>query len=138
MFEVAYRPLVSRRQFAAWMAALVFAAVLVDGIALAAGAIGYHYLEGLDWLDATLNASLVMTGNGPVHPPQTPGGKLFTILDAMLGVILFAAVIGVLLIPVFHRMLHGFHSLRRDRHEKDEHLLIGVGGIHPASRGGRT
>ena len=96
------------------MAAFVLAAVFADGIALAVGGIGYHYLEGLDWLNGKLNAALVLTGNGPVHPPRTPGGKLFTIFYAMLGVILFAAVIGVLLTPVLHRMLHGIHIRHRD------------------------
>ena len=110
MFEGPHQPLLSRRLFAARMAAFALAAIMVDGLALAVGAIGYYCLEGLDWLDALLNAALVMTGNGPVHQPQTPAGKLFTTMDALFSVILFAAVMGVLLIPVFHRMLHAFHS----------------------------
>jgi hypothetical protein len=109
MFEYSERPLLSRPRFLTRMFWFAVAAIIVDGIALAAGAIGYHFLEGLDWLDATLNAALVMTGNGPAHSATTTGGKLFTILDALLGVMLFAAVIGVLLTPVFHRLLHKFH-----------------------------
>jgi hypothetical protein len=91
------------------MALFALVAVLVDGFALIVGAIGYHFLESLDWLDAGVNAALVMTGNGPAHQPRTSAGKLFTIVDALFGVILFAAVIGVLLLPVFHRMIHAFH-----------------------------
>ncbi len=101
------------------MAAFALWAVLVDGLALAAGAVGYHFLEDLDWLDAGLNAALVMTGNGPVHPPHTAGGKLFTMLDALFGVILFAAVMGALLVPVFHRMLHTFHRRGASAHENN-------------------
>jgi Ion channel len=123
MFEGPARPLLSRHQFAVRMGAFTLAAIAVDGLALAVGAIGYHYLEGVDWLDAGLDAALVMTGNGPIHHPQTPAGKLFTILDALLGVILFAAVIGVLLIPVLHRMLHAFHRRHEGDSEHDEQRL---------------
>ena len=135
MFEEAHRPLLSPRQFAIRMALFVIVAVCVDGVGLAVGAIGYHFLEGLEWLDASLNAALVMTGNGPIHPPHTAAGKLFSISYAMLGVILFAAVIGVLLTPVFHRMLHGFH--RRGRESRAAPTVWAV-EHQPLSVGGRT
>ncbi len=109
MFEKPHQPLASRRRFVLRMAWLALLGAIVDGLVLAAGAAGYHYLEGLDWLDAGVNSSLVMTGNGPIHPPHTAAGKVFAIIDALLGVILFAVVIGVLLTPVFHRMIHRFH-----------------------------
>ena len=48
-----------------------------SGIAVAVRAIGYHLFEGLGWLDAILNAALVMTGNGPIDRPSTREGKLF-------------------------------------------------------------
>lgn len=120
MFEGPQQPLLSRHRFAVRMAAFALAAILVDGLVLAAGMIGFHFLEDLDWLDAGVNAALVMTGNGPIHQPRTTGGKLFTIVDALFGVVLFAAVIGVLLVPVFHRMLHAFHIRQRHRIEKNE------------------
>ena len=126
MFEDAHRPLLSRQRFAARMAVSVLAAVFVNGVALAVGAIGYHSLEGLDWLDAILNAALVITGNGPVQPPHTPGGKLFTVFYALLGVILFATVIGVILTPVFHRIFHVFHGRQRDNDEKYEQPTVKV------------
>ena len=138
MFEVAPRPLLPPRRFAARMVAILLNALFVNGVVLAAGAIGYHSLEGLDWLDASLNAALVMTGNGPVHPPHTPEGKLFTVFYALLGVILFAAVIGVLLTPLLHRMLHEFHSHHLDHGEKNEEQTVGAGQHHSESEGGRT
>ncbi|WP_020465583.1 ion channel [Singulisphaera acidiphila] len=112
---------------------IVLTAVFVDGVALALGAIGYRALDGLDWLDASLNAALVMTGNGPVHALRTPGSKLFTVVYALLGVILFAAVIGVLLTPVLHRMLHGFEFHHR---EKAEQTSVGADDHHWKSAGG--
>ncbi len=135
MFEGADRPLLSRRRFAARMAAFSFAALIVDGVALAAGAAGYHFVEGRDWLDASLNAALVMTGNGALYPPRTAGGKLFTICDALGGVIVFAAVIGVLLVPVFHRMLHGLHSHHR-ADEANGAQVTGSGKARPAAAEG--
>ena len=133
MFEDANQPVVSRRRFVARMAAFVAAAVLVDGVALAVGAIGYRFLEGLNWLDASLISALVITGNGPVHPPRTPAGKLFTIFYAMLGVILFAAVIGVLLTPVFYRILHSFHRRHRVAYETSVRQAVGPGEEHSLS-----
>ena len=135
MFEGAVRPLLSRSWFAARMAGFLLAAVIVDGVALAVGAIGYHSLEGLAWLDAGLNAALVMTGNGPVHPPRTLEGKWFTIVYALLGVMLFAAVIGVLLTPVFHRMLHGIQIRHRDNSEKNEQQAVENGERRPPATG---
>src|SRR5664279_2885945 len=118
MLERDHPHIMSRRRFAARMTSFVLTAVFVDGVALALGAIGYHELDGLDWIDASLNAALVMTGNGPVHAPRTPGSKLFIVVYALLGVILFAAVIGVLLTPVLHRMLHGFEIHHREKAEQ--------------------
>jgi hypothetical protein len=112
MFERFYQQMLSHRRFETHVAMLVLAAVIVDGAALAAGAVGYHYLEGIDWLDAGLDAALVVTGNCPAHPLRTPGGKLFTIFYALVGVNLFVVVIGVLLTPIIHRMLRVFG----DRH----------------------
>lgn len=101
-----------RYRFLLRMAIFTVVAIIVDAIALAMGAFGFHFLEGLDWLDASLNASLVMTGNGPLHHPQSSEGKLFVTLYAILGVILFAAVIGAFLTPVFQWVLHGLQRQR--------------------------
>lgn len=111
-------PVLPRRLFALRMIRFAMIAVVMDALGLAVGAVGYHYLENLSWLDAGVNAALVMTGNGPIHPPHTDGGKQFTLLFALLGVILFAAVTAVLLIPVFHRIIHRFHSAIEDHHNQ--------------------
>jgi Ca2+/H+ antiporter len=138
MFEAVHLPLLSRRRFVARMATFLLAALIVDGVALAAGAVGYHFLDGLSWLDASLNATSVMTGNGPLHPPHTADGKLYTLFDALLGVIVFVAVIGVILTPMFHRILHGFHRRHTEHSEQQEEQAVGAGENHPLSAGGRT
>ena len=118
MFEETHLPLLTPRRFAVRMTVFLIVGIGIDTIGLAIGAIGYHFLEGLAWLDASLNAAVVITGNGPFHPPHTSGAKLFSIFYAMMGVILFAAVIGVLFIPVFHRVLHSFHRSNEHNAER--------------------
>jgi hypothetical protein len=91
------------------MLKFVVTAVVLDGLTVAAGAVGYRYCESLNWLDATANAAMVITSNGPVVPIQTPTGRLFAACHALIGCVVFVGVIAVLLTPVFHRLMHRFH-----------------------------
>ena len=70
---------------------------------------GYHFLEGLSWLDALLNASMILSGMGQVTTLQTTAGKLFASFYALFSGVAFLTTVGVLLAPVFHRFLHKFH-----------------------------
>jgi hypothetical protein len=76
---------------------------------LLAGMIGYAHFEHLRWLDAFLNAAMLLGGMGPVELPQTPGGKLFAGLYALYSGMVFLVVAGIALSPVVHRVLHRFH-----------------------------
>lgn len=87
--------------------ALVAFAVVGGGLAL--GASGYHYIEGLAWIDALLNASMILFGMGPVDPVRTFAGKLFATFYAMFSGMVFLSVTAVLFAPLFHRMIHRFH-----------------------------
>jgi hypothetical protein len=109
MFERAHEPLLSGPRFALRMAKFLAAAAVIDCLALAFGAVGYRALEGLGWLDAFVNAAMVMTGNGPINALKTPGGKLFAAVDALVGEAVYVVVVGVLLTPVVHRLMHAFH-----------------------------
>ena len=64
-------------------------------LSLGVGMAGYHFTEGLSWIDSMLNASMLLGGMGPIWSPATPGGKLF--------------VAGIIPAPVVHRVLHRFH-----------------------------
>lgn len=88
----------------------VFAAVIVL-ISLGVGILGYHYIEGLSWLDSLLNASMILSSMGPVTPLHTDAGKLFASAYALFSGVAFLTIIGVLFAPVVHRMLHRFHLL---------------------------
>ena len=76
---------------------------------LAIGAAGYHEFAGLPWLDATLNAAMILTGMGPVNALTTPAGKVFGIVYALFSGVAFLTMVAMLLAPAAHRLLHRFH-----------------------------
>jgi hypothetical protein len=84
------------------------AAVLV-GVSLAIGIIGYHALADLPWVDAFLNASMLLGGMGPVAELKTSGAKVFAGAYAIYCGIVFIATIGLVLAPVGLHVLHKFH-----------------------------
>lgn len=109
MFEHRRAPLIPRfaflrRQlrFAALSAAIVLGA-------LAAGALGYHEIAGLPWIDALLNAAMILTGMGPVDRMQTSAAKLFATAYALASGVLFVTTVAVLFAPLIHRFFHHFH-----------------------------
>ena len=109
MFERQHEQLLPTSRFALRMAKVVAAAAAIDCLATAFGAVGYRILEGLSWLDAIVNAAMVMTGNGPMNQLKTPGGRLFAAVDALAGEAVYILVVAVLLTPVVHRLMHSFH-----------------------------
>jgi hypothetical protein len=77
--------------------------------ALGLGTVGYHALAGLSWLDAALNAAMILTGMGPVNPISTPAAKVFAIVYALFSGVFFLTMVAVLLAPALHHFLHRFH-----------------------------
>jgi hypothetical protein len=84
-------------------------AATIVTISLVAGMCGYHFLEGLPWIDALLNASMILGGMGLVDPVKTDAGKLFASVYALYSGLAIISVAGLLLAPVVHRFLHKFH-----------------------------
>jgi len=82
---------------------------LLIGSALLVGMWGYHTFQQLAWLDAFLNASMILSGMGPVNAPTTAAGKLFAGCYALFSGVVFITVAGILMAPVAHRVLHWFH-----------------------------
>jgi hypothetical protein len=109
MFEHRSQPLLSRLAFF-WRVAGSFAiGSAIVAISLFAGMVGYHVLEGLGWLDAFLNAAMLLGGMGPVEQPQTAGGKLFAGLYALYCGLAVIVIVGIMFAPIAHRFLHKFH-----------------------------
>jgi hypothetical protein len=78
-------------------------------VALAIGMAGYMGFESMGIIDAFENASMILSGMGPVTQLQTDGGKIFAGFYALFSGLLLIAVAGLIFAPVFHRMLHKFH-----------------------------
>jgi hypothetical protein len=112
------QPLLGRRAFARRLAASFGAASALIAASLAAGMAGYHFLEGLEWIDAFVNAAMILSGMGPLDPPKTWGGKLFAGCYALYSGLAVILAAGILFTPVVHRMLHRFHLEvgKEDRH----------------------
>jgi hypothetical protein len=84
-------------------------ALVLLGGSLAIGAVGYHVTERMPWLDATLNAAMILTGMGPVAKLETEAAKVFAIFYALFGAIVFLTVVAVLAAPVAQHLLHRAH-----------------------------
>src|SRR5512147_2120687 len=89
-------------------------------VALSIGVLGYHGIAGLPWIDSLLNASMILTGMGPVATMTTTSSKLFASGYAMFSGVVFLSSVGLILAPVFHRILHKFHmdDAARDEDKK--------------------
>ncbi len=84
-------------------------AAAMVGVSLGLGMAGYHVFERLPWLDAFLNAAMLLGGMGPVDVPRTSAGKFFAGCYALYAGLVFLVVAATLLAPVLHRLLHRFH-----------------------------
>jgi hypothetical protein len=78
-------------------------------ISIFGGAYGYHVLEGFNWIDSFYNASMILTGMGPVSVLKNDSTKIFASLFAVYGGIVLLAITGIILSPLAHRLLHLFH-----------------------------
>lgn len=84
-------------------------AMSIVAAALSIGVLGYHFIVHLAWIDALLNASMILTGMGPVAPMTDVPSKLFASAYALFSGVVFLSGLGIVLAPIFHRILHKFH-----------------------------
>lgn len=102
-------PLASGRVFAGRLFKFMAFGVLMVSITLWSGMAGFHYLEHLAWLDAFVNATMIMSGMGVVVLPTSDVGKLFAGSYALFcGLVLIVAT-AIAFTPVIHRFLHRMH-----------------------------
>lgn len=83
--------------------------LIIIGISLAIGMWGYWFFGELTWIDAFLNASMILTGMGPVDHMKTQGGKLFAGIYALYSGIAFLSTAALLLSPGIKRLMHKVH-----------------------------
>ena len=103
------KPLLSRKKFIRRALAHFFVASGMVFIALAIGVLGYHFIGGLGWVDAFLNASMILGGMGPVNPLTTDAAKIFAAFYALFSGLAFVGFTAVMLAPFLHRLMHKFH-----------------------------
>ena len=109
MYEHHKQPLAKSSVFAKRLALNGITGLLLLAFSLGIGMFGYHFLEGLSWIDSLLNASMILGGMGPVNPLQTIAGKLFASFYALYSGVVLLAAVGILVTPIYHRFLHRFH-----------------------------
>ena len=115
MFEHRKQPLLSKDAF---YKRLVRHLILAAGFlcfSLLLGIVGYHRLEGLSWLDSLLNASMILSGMGPVNQLHNASGKLFASFYALFSGVAFVTTMALLFAPVIHRFFHKFHLEMDDK-----------------------
>jgi len=99
------------------MVSRAFALVPLGVGTLGLGMAIYHWVEGLGWPDAFLNAAMLLGGMGPVDPLRTTAGKWLAGFYALLAGVVFLVLAGVMLAPVIHHVLQRFH-LEADEEER--------------------
>lgn len=125
MFGIRYlerktQPLAPMGVFLARLGKNLLMALAVISVSLVFGTLGYHYLGNVGWIDGLLNASMILTGMGPVDKMETTEGKLFATFYALYSGIAFLTTIAVLLAPIYHRVLHRFHLSTEEEEEKKD------------------
>lgn len=113
MFEHKSESLATRATFFRRLAWSSIIGLLALGVSLFVGMLGYHRIEGLSWIDAFLNASMLLGGMGPLEHERSAAGKLFEGLYAMYCGLAVISVAGVIFAPVVHRFLHAIHAERQ-------------------------
>ena len=114
MLEHRKQPLLPRQQFLRRQLAYLLVALAIIAGSIMISMLGYHSLENLSWIDALLNAAMILGGMGPVNALHTEAGKLFASFYALYSGIIFLVVVGVIFVPLYHRFLHRFHLEMED------------------------
>ena len=114
MFEHRKQPLISTREFIKRVGKYTALALLLVAVSWLIGILGYRLLEGLPWIDATLNAAMILGGMGPVNQLTSTSAKVFASIYALFSGLVFIAVMGIVFSPIAHRMLHKFHVDDKD------------------------
>ncbi len=109
-YENKRQPLAPHKVFIKRLYHNVFLAAIFLSICLVIGIVGYKYGGPMSWLDALHNASMILSGMGPVAEVKTTWGKLFSSFYALFSGVAFITNIGILIAPIAHRFFHKLHA----------------------------
>ncbi len=109
MFEHGRQPVISRGRFIRRMFIVIGLWLALTFIGLVIGIVGYAKFEGMSFVDAYVNAAMILSGMGPLGELKTTAGKLFAGTYAIFSGLVIVIATGFILAPIFHRVLHRFH-----------------------------
>lgn len=109
MYEHKKQPLASKKIYYRRLTTNFLAAWGILGIFLLIGVVGYRVTSGVAWIDALHNASMILSGMGPVITINSVGGKIFSSAYALFSGVVFITNIGIILAPGIHRLYHSMH-----------------------------
>jgi hypothetical protein len=119
VFEHHQEPMASTATFMVRLAGSLMAAIVLIALSLGIGVWGYHTFEGMSYIDAFANASMILSGMGPLSPMATSEGKIFAGLYALYSGFALLTVTAVTLAPIVHRFLHRLHIDVEEPTDKD-------------------
>ena len=114
MFENKSDSLAPKHVFVTRVVSSFLIAFAVVGVSLSLGTMGYHVFGELEWIDALLNAAMILAGMGPVDPMKSVEGKIFATFYCLFSGIVFLTLLAIILTPIYHRFLHSFHLAEAD------------------------
>mgnify|MGYP000859391387 FL=1 len=94
------------KAFAKRVTKYAFYAFILLTFSLGLGIFGYHFIGELSWIDSLYNASMILTGMGPVNDMTTESAKLFASFDALFSGVIFLSTVAVFFAPFAHRLMH--------------------------------
>ncbi len=109
MYEHRKKPLLSRKLFFLRVFLHTSYSLLAIAAALGAGVAGYHFLGNMGWVDAILNAAMILGGMGPVNTLDSDVAKLFSSAYALFSGLFFIGIAALMVAPFVHRLLHHLH-----------------------------
>ncbi|HXF29159.1 MAG TPA: hypothetical protein VN457_04855 [Chlamydiales bacterium] len=115
MFEHHKAPLPPRSVFVYRLLRSLLYALAIIAVSLSVGMCGYHYIEKIAWIDSFLEASMILSGMGPLVVPHTTAGKIFAGIFALYSGFALLATVGVVIAPILHRFLHKFHLTEENK-----------------------
>ena len=109
MYEHRKQPLATKATFYQRILKNILIALLIMALCLIIGIVGYHYTDNIPWIDSVHNASMILSGMGPVVEIKSDTGKIFSSAYALFSGIVFITNVGVILAPAVHRIFHRLH-----------------------------
>lgn len=113
-YEVRADALAPRSIFIKRLLGSLAVALGVIALALSIGIAGYHFIAGFNWIDSLLEASMILSGMGPVNALHNDTSKVFASIYALFSGLIVIALMGIMLSPVAHRLMHRFHVDEED------------------------